>query len=1486
MRIVIDMQGAQTESRFRGMGRYSLSFAQAIIRNRGEHEVFLALSGLFPDTIEPIRAVFEGFLPQENIRVWYAPGPVAEGQPGNEKRRKVAELIREAYLASLQPDVIHICSLFEGFQDNAVTSIGKFDRQTPISVTLYDLIPLLNPDQYLSANLLYSSYYQRKIACLNKASCLLSISDFTQQEGRKYLQVSDQSFYSVSTAAEQSFQPQNISDDAAKQICARLGIERHFLLYTGGCDERKNLARLIQAYFSLPQDLIAKYQLIIAGKISQEQIKLFQRQAADFLLGKDRLFFLGYVSDEDLVQLYNLCEVFVFPSWHEGFGLPALEAMACGTPVIAANSTSLPEVIGNPDALFDPFSITSIASKLQEALRSSEFREKLRQHGLQQAKNFSWDFTAKRAFSAWQTLECPKEKPYRHNHPRVKPRLAFVSPFPPLRTGIADYSSILVPALASYYDIDVVVDQWPVEDAWIKDNCEIRDVSWLRSQACNLDRVIYQVGNSPCHQYMLPLIKEVPGIVVLHDFFLSALKEWLEVHAGKKYLWRKALYEAHGYDSLVLSRADAAGAKLKYPVNHDILQFAQGVIVHSHYSQQLLDQWYGDGAQDRSVTIPLVRKPPTSFEKTTAKKQLGFQPNDFVVCCFGFLDLAKLNQRLLDCWRASCLSQDVSCHLVYVGENEGGPYGANLLDTIRRNGLFKQVTITGFTSSDVFHQYLMAADVAVQLRTHSRGETSAAVLDCMNYALPLVVNANGSMGDLDYGAVWLLPDNFQDSELVYALETLRNNSDRRDQLGSRAQKIISENHLPAECAKAYARAIEKFHHRNEVSTQVLLRAVVGHAGDAFSDDQLMQLSQSIAASFPLPSPAKRLFLDITSTCRNDLKTGIERVSTALIKALIESPPIGFRIEPVYLDNVAGSWCHRFARRYTFGLLGVPADGFEDDIVDPECGDFLLQFDYSGQILVEAEQRGLFQRYRDRGVFVYATVFDLLPLQIPEVFPISSDSTHQRWLQSVSTFDGALCISKSVASDLAEWLSCQGMCWSRRRSYAIGWFHLGADYFNSAPNHGLPKNFQAILTLLKACPVFLMVGTVEPRKGYVQVLEAFTQLWNENVNVNLVVVGNEGWKGVPENLRRNIPETLQLLRSHPEANKRLFWFEGVSDECLEIIYAASTCLIAASYGEGFGLPLIEAAQHQLPIIARDIPVFREVAGDHAFYFDTLEADILSKNIKAWLRLYYSDQHPRTVEMRWFNWKESAAQLVKKIVDGVGMAKYGIPNDVVKWATDEHLNLIHKARSSMVSTLLPQGDIILDLGGANCPLYKMGYPHKFKKLYLIDLPPEDRCEMYKEIVVDSSVIDGDVVVKYADMTDLDAFADESVDFVWSGQSIEHVPIEAARSMCTAAFRVLRTGGSFCLDTPNRLITRIHTQNIGGGFIHPEHCYEYEPVELRLMLAEVGFSIFASLGICEMQSTALKSKFDYTDFFYGQDITNNINDSYIQFFHCVKP
>ena len=142
MRIVIDLQGAQTESRFRGIGRYSLSLAQAIVRNRGEHEVFIALNGLFPETIEPIRATFDGLLPQENICIWQSPGPVCESESGNAWRRKAAERIREKLLELTNQELPHATAVIteswheraDGLIEIEATILVDRESQKPIVI--------------------------------------------------------------------------------------------------------------------------------------------------------------------------------------------------------------------------------------------------------------------------------------------------------------------------------------------------------------------------------------------------------------------------------------------------------------------------------------------------------------------------------------------------------------------------------------------------------------------------------------------------------------------------------------------------------------------------------------------------------------------------------------------------------------------------------------------------------------------------------------------------------------------------------------------------------------------------------------------------------------------------------------------------------------------------------------------------------------------------------------------------------------------------------------------------------------------------------------------------------------------------------------------------------------------------------------------------------------------------------------------------------
>jgi glycosyltransferase involved in cell wall biosynthesis len=413
MRIVLDLQGAQTGSRFRGIGHYTLSLAKAIVANRADHEVLIALSGLFPETIEPIRTVFDPILPQDNIRVWFAPGPVAFApdpvviDTGNTLRRQIAERIREAFLASLEPDVVHVSSLFEGFADDAVTSIGVF---APLStaVTLYDLFPLTAPHPHPT----FPEYYARKLESFHRANLWLGISQFSCQEAISLLHLEPDKVVNIGGAADSRFKRIDLSDAERRGIIQAYGLEKPFICSVGKPTEsRKNVAGLMQAFACLAPQLRARFQIVIIGKIEIRDVDTLKRTACNLGLQQDQVVFAGYVDDDKLPLLYNICHAFVFPSFSEGFGLPVLEAMQCGAPVIASNSTSIPEVAGTKAALFDPNSVDDIADKLQRVLTDDEFRADLIARQLQQTRRFSWEESAKRAIKAFEDLHAAARTP-------------------------------------------------------------------------------------------------------------------------------------------------------------------------------------------------------------------------------------------------------------------------------------------------------------------------------------------------------------------------------------------------------------------------------------------------------------------------------------------------------------------------------------------------------------------------------------------------------------------------------------------------------------------------------------------------------------------------------------------------------------------------------------------------------------------------------------------------------------------------------------------------------------------------------------------------------------------------------------------------------------------------------------------------------------------------------------------------------------------
>ena len=395
-----------------------------------------------------------------------------------------------------------------------------------------------------------------------------------------------------------------------------------------------------------------------------------------------------------------------------------------------------------------------------------------------------------------------------------------------------------------------------------------------------------------------------------------------------------------------------------------------------------------------------------------------------------------------------------------------------------------------------------------------------------------------------------------------------------------------------------------------------------------------------------PSP-NIVFVDVSFLVLEDLKTGIQRVTRSILLQLLQHAPAGYEIQAIYGDRYVG---------YTAALM-QEANGAltlsrstERKAIEVSPGDIFLGLDFA--CVTTLKEQNYLVKLRAAGVKVYFVVYDLLPVQFPSYFPSSSKDFHARWLRTLVKFDGAICISKAVADDYQAWIRANRLTVSD--TFKTSYFHLGADLNNSSPSKGLPANAEQVLNAVIQRPTFLMVGTLEPRKGYRQILEAFTQLWQETEDINLLIVGKIGW---------NINEVADMINRHPELNKKLFWLNGISDEYLEKIYASSSCLIAASEGEGFGLPIIESAQHGIPLILRDIPVFREVAGDAAFYFGgmahqadsssaqtvaRLEVQSTAQSIKTWLALYQNKQHPLSSGIRYNTWQQSVEQLKKSFL----------------------------------------------------------------------------------------------------------------------------------------------------------------------------------------------------------------------------------------------
>ncbi|XYJ11346.1 glycosyltransferase family 4 protein [Telluria sp. B2] len=445
----------------------------------------------------------------------------------------------------------------------------------------------------------------------------------------------------------------------------------------------------------------------------------------------------------------------------------------------------------------------------------------------------------------------------------------------------------------------------------------------------------------------------------------------------------------------------------------------------------------------------------------------------------------------------------------------------------------------------------------------------------------------------------------------------------------------AEQSCTARCA-SYVDAIEAFtRHSPAAHYRALLQAL--RSNDCPRDarhPELLAAAMSIADNQPAVPP-RQLLVDVSAIVQLDAKTGISRVVRSILLALITAPPPGYRVEAVYGDG--GNRRYRYARNFTLALIGAGQMELEDAPIEHRPGDIFLGLDVAASITTQ--NAALLTDMRNHGVQVFFVVYDILPLQLPDKFAYGTDAYFRKYLETIARHaDGLLCNTRATADMLAEWVMAHPP--ARSAALHIGHFHLGADLDASAPSAGLPANAQAILQATTQRPTLLMVGTLEPRKAQAQALAALELLWSEGADVNLVIVGKPGWMVEP---------LIKKLKTHAQLDARLFWLDEASDEMLETLYRSCSALLAPSLGEGFGLPLIEAAQHGLPVIARRLRVFEEICREHASYFEGETPQELAEALRAWLALFAAGQAPVSAGLPWLTWSESARKLLGCVID---------------------------------------------------------------------------------------------------------------------------------------------------------------------------------------------------------------------------------------------
>lgn len=269
-------------------------------------------------------------------------------------------------------------------------------------VTIHDITPFFFPGHKMNSWLRRNAFKFVFNSSIKKASAVIAVSDSTKKDIVKYFDLKSDKITVVCEGVDENFKILPNRDRIKEKLNAKYNIQKPFIFYAGVWRNHKNIVGLLKAFFLLKKNLKAKYQLVLGGKEDSYYPEI-KETIQKLELGKD-VILPGFIPENEMVLFYNICKVFVIPSFYEGFGLVGLEAFACGAPVISSNTTSLPEILGEAPLYFDPYNVEKMAKTAIEALENDAMRQSMIQKGFEQIKKYSWFHMAEDTCRIYQKI--------------------------------------------------------------------------------------------------------------------------------------------------------------------------------------------------------------------------------------------------------------------------------------------------------------------------------------------------------------------------------------------------------------------------------------------------------------------------------------------------------------------------------------------------------------------------------------------------------------------------------------------------------------------------------------------------------------------------------------------------------------------------------------------------------------------------------------------------------------------------------------------------------------------------------------------------------------------------------------------------------------------------------------------------------------------------------------------------------------------------